>query len=335
MNDQPRATIADVARVADVAPMTVSRVLTGSAKVGPDKTKRVQNAIQMLRYQPNEMARALRGQRSRSVGLIVPRLSDSFFASISHAINDVAKDCGCSLIVSTTNDDEEVEYSQAQMMVSRGVDGIIVIPGAGLHSKLKRREFSNVQIVALDKTIDDPSIDSVVVENKKGALAAVQHLIGHGHRKIAILSESNSLSSLRARFEGYRRAVIDAELKSITCFDFTAERATQIIRDLLKKKDAPTAFFTTNGPATLHALRSLFELGIGVPDRVALIGFDDFELADLLKPSLTVVRQPARELGRIAATCLFDRLQDGDANYRAKTIVLPVELVIRQSCGCV
>src|ERR1700722_4069249 len=147
------ASIIDVARCAGVAPRPVSRVLTGSAIVSPDKANRIHEAMNLLRYKPNETARALRSKRSKIIGLIVPRLADPFFSTIAHAVNSVAADNGYSVLIVTSNDEEESEYSQAQMMVLRGVEGIVIVPGAGYHSKLNRPEFEQISLVALDKPI--------------------------------------------------------------------------------------------------------------------------------------------------------------------------------------
>lgn len=314
--------------------MTVSRVLTGAAAVRPDKVERVQKAIRLLRYRPNEMARALRSKRSRIIGLIVPRLSDSFFATIAHAVNDVAVKNGYSVLITTSNDDVNTEYSQVQMMVLRGVEGILIIPVPGYNSRLNQEEFEHIHLVALDRPVDDPRTDSVCVQNVEGSRQAVEHLIAHGHKKIVCISESDNLHTLRERYEGYRRAMIDHDLRTRLVVDFTSGRAEELIRQLMKGKTAPTAIFTTNGPATRHAIRALLDLGVRLPDQLALVGFDDFESADMLQTTVTVVRQPAAEMGRIAAMHLVEQLTEGTDHHIGQAIALPVELVIRHSCGC-
>ena len=307
--------------------MTVSRVLTGAAAVRPDKVERIQNAIRLLRYRPNEMARALRNKRSRIIGLIVPRLSDSFFATIAHAVNEVAVRNGYSVLITTSNDDANTEYSQVQMMVLRGVEGILIIPVPGYQSMLNRDEFEHTHLVALDRPIDDPRTDSVCVQNTEGSRQAVEHLIAHGHKRIACISEADNLYTLRDRNEGYRRAMIDHDLKTRAVVDFTSDRAEELVRQLMREKAAPTAIFTTNGPATRNAIRALLDLGVRLPDEMALIGFDDFESADMLETSVTVVRQPAAEMGTIAAMHLVERLTEDAEDYTGQAIALPVELV--------
>lgn len=329
-----RATITDVARIAGVAPMTVSRVLTGSATVRPDKVGRIKEAMDLLRYKPNETARALRSNRSKIVGLIVPRLNDPFFSTVAHAVNSVAADKGYSVLIVTSNDEEESEYRQAQMMVLRGVEGIVIIPGAGYHSKLNRPEFEQISLVALDKPIDEPTVDSVVIENVEGARLATEHLIQHGHKRIACISEASGLFTLHKREEGYQKAMMDHDLRVQVVSDFTADRAPDAVQQLMRSKTPPTAILTTNGPATRNLLHGVLDLHIKIPEKLALIGFDDFEFADILEPSLTVVRQPVGELGKIAAIQMFEQLKEGRRQHVGKTTMLPVELVVRRSCGC-
>jgi LacI family transcriptional regulator len=314
--------------------MTVSRALTGAAAVRPDKVERIQKAIRMLRYRPNEMARALRSKHSRIIGLIVPRLSDAFFSTIAHEVNSVAVENGYSVLITTSNDDADTEYSQVQMMVQRGVEGILIIPVPGYHYSLNQEEFEHVSLVALDRPVDDPSTDSVCVQNVEGAQMAVEHLISHGHKKIVCICEEEGMFTLQQRYEGYQRAMLEHGLKTSVVTHFTSKNAEEVVGQMLKGKGAPTAIFTTNGPATRNAVRALLDLAVRLPDEMALIGFDEIEFADMLQTSLTVVRQPTEELGRIAAVHLLEHLKEGADHQAGQAISLPVELVIRRSCGC-
>jgi LacI family transcriptional regulator len=142
------------------------------------------------------------------------------------------------------------------------------------------------------------------------------------------------LFTLHKREEGYQKAMMDHDLKVQIVTDCTADRAPEVIRHLMRGKTPPTAILTTNGPATRNLLHCLLDLRIKIPEQLALIGFDDFEFADILEPSLTVVSQPVRELGRIAAMHMFEQLKEGRSQHVGKVTMLPVELVIRRSCGC-
>jgi LacI family transcriptional regulator len=204
----------------------------------------------------------------------------------------------------------------------------------GYHSVLTREEFEHVTLVALDRPVDDQRTDSVCVQNMEGSRQAVEHLIGHGHKRIACLSEAENLFTLRERYEGYRRAMIDHDLKTRLVADFTPQRAEELIGQMLKGNGAPTALFTTNGPATRSAIRALLDLAVRMPDEMALIGFDDIEFGDMLQTTVTVVRQPVEEMGRLAAQRLVKQLNEGAEGHVSEAIALPVGLVIRRSCGC-
>jgi LacI family transcriptional regulator len=326
----------DVARIAGVGTMTVSRVLNGSANVSEETAKRVYRAIEKLGYRPNEMARALRSLKSRTIGLIVPYLYDPFFATCAHAVNTVAREQGYSVILTTSNNDPACEYNESQSMVQRHVEGLLIIPADIRKSRISQSEFGSTHIVTLDRPAHDNRIDSVLVQNQSGAKRAVQHLIQqHGQKRIVFLGYNKSLYTIRARFEGYRKAMLEAHLESDATFDCSTQETTaEIIVNELQSRNPATAFFTANNLTTRYALHALLNSGVRVPEEVALVGFDDFELADILHPTLTVVRQNASELGRVAANLLFERIKRNEFPEEGNRIVLPVELVVRHSCGC-
>lgn len=331
-----KPTMNDVARVAGVGTMTVSRVLNESAPVSAEAAQRVYRAIEKLGYRPNEMARALRGLKTRTIGIIVPYLFDPFFATIAHAVNTLAREHGYSVILATSNEDPDSEFAEAQLMLQRRVDGLIVIPADTQRSRLSRGEFDQTHIVTLDRPMHDHRFDSVLVQNQSGSKRAVQHLItGHGHKRIAFIGLNRQLYTMRARFGGYRRAMVEAGFDPRASFKCSSQEATSaFITTVFREKDPPTAFFCSNSLTTRYTLRAIVDLAVRVPEDVALIGFDDFELAEILHPTLTVVRQPADEVGRVAAGLLFDRLKREELPKVGSRVVLPVELVLRRSCGC-
>jgi len=332
---QRKPTMNDVARLAGVGTMTVSRVLNGSAKVSEDATRRVEEAVRQLSYKPNEMARALRGQRTRSIGLILPYLYDPFFATCAHAVTTVARQRGYSVIMTTSNEDPETEHSEASQMLQRHVEGMIVIPANKGQSRLSRSMLGKTPLVAFDRPLADPSFDTVLVQNQSGSKRMVQHLIEHGHSRICFMGLSRNLFTINARYQGYRKAMQEADLEADAFFQCeTAESTLEAIRARFSSKKAPTACFTSNTLATRYVFSALLQLGIKIPVDAALAGFDDFDLAELTSPPLTVVRQPAQEMGRVAANQLFERLERGETQQSGNRIVLPVEIVLRRSCGC-
>jgi len=330
-----KPTMSDVARLAGVGTMTVSRVISGTVRVSAETTQRVQTAIEQLKYRPNELARAFRGQRSRSIGLIIPYLYDPFFANCAHAVTTVAKEHGYSVIITTSMEDPDTEYAEAEHMLERHVDGVVVIPSKFRLTRLSRALFGKTPVVAFDRPVPDPSWDVVMVQNTAGARRIVEHLIEHGHKRIAYMGLSRSLFTINARFLGYRRAMQDAGFEVDASFECLSEEDTlRILKEKLDGAQPPTAILTSNTLATRFVLAAIAHLGLKIPNDIAFAGFDDFDLAEFTSPPLTVVRQPALEMGRVATSLLFDRIARGEIPQTGNRIVLPVEIVLRRSCGC-
>ncbi len=330
-----KPTMSDVARLAEVGVMTVSRVLNGTAKVTDATRARVERAIEQLNYSPNELARVFRGQRSHSIGLILPYLYDTFFATCAHAVITVAREHGYSVILTTSNEDPETEVAEARSMLQRCVEGVVVIPTYARSSRLARTSFGRTPVVAFDRPSSDASIDTVLVQNTAGARRMVEHLIEHGHKRIAFMGISRSLFTINARFLGYRRALQDAGLDENSFFGCDSDTSTREALDaMMRNGNPPTAILTSSTLATRYVLGSIAHLGLHVPADLALAGFDDFELAEFTAPPLTVVRQPVQEMGRVATNLLFDRIARGETPQSGSRIVLPVEIVLRRSCGC-
>ena len=330
-----KARMRDVATLAGVATMTVSRVLNNSAPVTEETRRRVHQAIKQLSYRPNPVARSLRRAKSKSIGIIVPNFYDQFFAGCAHAISLVAKKYGYSVSVTTSDEDARNEFTEASMMVLNHVEGLAVIPAAIGRSRLDRPEFHATHIVTLDRPIKGRRFNSVLVENERGSCLAVEHLIEHGHRNICYLGLSEKLFTIKARHDGFVQAMKQAGLNTMQYFDCNTQGETYaVLQRALNGGGAATALFVSNNFAMQHVLHALSRLKVRVPEEVALVGFDDFEMADIFNPALTVVRQPSQELGRVAAELLFSRLRDETVAVSGQQIVLPVELIIRQSCGC-
>ena len=329
----------EVAELAKVGTMTVSRVLNGSARVAEETSRRVYAAIEQLQYIPNPVARALRGSPSRTIGVLLPYLYDPFFASCAHAINSVAQQHGYSMILMTTNEDAGSELDEIRQMVRRQVDGLILIPVQPKHAGVAVRSglaiFGGVPVVTLDRPIPQSSFDRVEVENEKGGVLGTEHLIAHGYRDICFLGLELHGHTMSLRHKGYKTAMKHAELSPEAYFDCESQLVvTTLLRRLFAGSRPPRAIFTGNGLVTRYALKALSELGLSIPTQVAVLAFDDFELAELLESPLTVLRQPTRELGKEAAELLFNRLTEGEVKHPQHTHVLPVELVVRASCGC-
>jgi LacI family transcriptional regulator len=333
---KPVPTIADVARECGVGSMTVSRVMNGKKHVSVAMTKRVRAAIVKLGYEPNEAARILKGQAPRTIGLIVPDLADPFFSTCAHAIQQLAAKQGYMTLLFACEGQKNTEAEELAMMKSRNIAGILIVPSnVSSDHELKELRRRGVPIVMLDRTLPDLDAGEVMVENREGTRKAIDHLIEHGHRQILCVGYDSKFNSIGQRIAGYREAMTQAGLKpQLLMVTRDSSIAPQLIKRL-RSTTRPTALFTLNNVTTTSALHVLQRENISVPRELAMIGFDDFDLASLLAVPLTAVRQPAAELGRSAARLLLDWIRFGShAEYLSPRVILPTELVIRQSCGC-
>jgi LacI family transcriptional regulator len=329
-------TIADVARECGAGSMTVSRVMNGKKHVSDAMTKRVRAAIVKLGYEPNEAARILKGQPPRTIGLIVPDLADPFFSTCAHAVQQLAAKHGYMTLLFACEGQKNTEAEELRMMKSRNIAGILIVPSnVSSDHELKELRVRGVPIVMLDRTLPDLDAGEVMVENREGAHKAINHLIEHGHRQILCVGYDSRFNSIGQRISGYREAMTEAGLKPQLLI---LNRETSISPQLLKRlrsTQRPSALFTLNNVTTTNVLHALQRANISVPREVAIIGFDDLDLASLLAVPLTAVRQPVAELGRSAARLLLDWIRFGSrAEYLSPRVILPTELVIRQSCGC-
>jgi LacI family transcriptional regulator len=289
-----------------------------------------------MQYQRNEVARSLREQTSRQIGILVPNLYDPFFATCAHAISRVAKEHAYSVVLSTSDEDPKAEYDEASRMLRRNVDGLVLIPAipGKRQSSLMEPEFEGLPIVTLDRPVEGSKFDRLLVQNKRGAEMGTEHLIELGHKRILFVGLQRPLYTMRMRQAGYEEAMVSARLKGQVCLVSEALPDTlAALEPILSGKRPPTAIFCANNLTTRHVLHALHQMGMCPPHPVALVGFDDFETADLMRPGITVVRQPVESMGRLAGELLFSRLGKEGAFAAARRIVLPVELVVRGSCG--
>ena len=325
-------TLLDVARLAGVSLKTASRVLN-HAKVSEDKVFRVRAAMDRLGYRPNELARGLKAQRSAAIGMIVPNLLDPFTANAVHAVQEVARANGYVVILASSGGDLNVERSEIVSLVGRQIDGLIVAPADSRTDSFADIIPSSVHAVTFDQQLRNADLDSITVTNRRAARDATAHLIGHGLRRVVAVGARPHLYTCRERAAGYRAEMKSASLEPRLCLVehesmLTAEWLDHQVFGLQKAD----AIFTLNGVCTILTLRGLRKLGKTVGSDIPMLCFDDFDLADMLTPSLSVVLQPAEMLGREAATLLFERLR-GESGP-AHAIVLPTTLILRESCGC-
>lgn len=326
-------TLADVAAAAGVAPMTVSRYLNQHPNVSEKTARRVAEVIHQLGYTPNVAARMLMGQPSNTIGLIVPDLADVFFSQVAHSVQVTAREQGKLVWVASSDSDPEIEASALAQMKQHHVDGILLVPcGSTLH----HRPMVGVPIVSLDRPFQGKG-DALVVDNRGGAAKLVEHLVGHGYKRILCLSlDPPSVYTIGERIAGYEGVMRRHRMKIMVIASPRDEADFKLkVRAILRSAHPPQAIFSTNNVTTIRVLETLFEENLMLPRDIALGGFDDFELASLMRPGVTVIRQPATDLGRQGARVLFEALDSKTKLVRSKTTVLPTTLILRGSCGCV
>ena len=275
------------------------------------------------------------------IGLIVPDLSDTFFAACAHTIQHLARAHGYMTLVVASERDAELEVQQAELMASRQVAGLLVVTSTSRGDKrLEQLQANGLVIVAFDRPLDGIDSDCVLIENRLGAEEAVQHLLDHGHKRIACLCYDEETYTVRERILGYKSRMLAAGHKSNVVTGLaTLDGVRDWLTNALKAKDRPTAIFALNHRTSTFLIQALNEQRVKIPAEMALIGFDDFELANVLSPPLTTVAQSPVELATRATALLMERIkgqqnsaQDDPAFTPAK-ILLPTRLQIRSSCG--
>ncbi|WP_336206088.1 LacI family DNA-binding transcriptional regulator [Nonomuraea sp. LPB2021202275-12-8] len=321
-----RPTMKDVASAAGVALKTVSRVVNGEPGVHPGTAERVRAAIDLLGYSRNESASVLRRGRTSTVGLVIEDVADPFYAALSRAVEDVTTGYGCLLLSGSSSEEPARERELVRTFCARRVDGLIVVPAGDDHSYLRPELDAGTPAVFVDRPPGPGvDVDTVLSDNAGGAGLAARHLVARGHSRIAFLGDEPSIFTASRRLHGYRAALghlYDERLVAMRAPSLEGVRAD--LDRLLALDRPPTALFTGNGRLTVTALRVL-----GGRPAPALVGFDDFELADLLVPGVTVVAQDPAGMGRVAAELLFRRLH-GDTGPSEHPL-LPVRLIPRGS----
>ncbi|HVF74484.1 MAG TPA: LacI family DNA-binding transcriptional regulator [Acidimicrobiales bacterium] len=319
----------DVARAAGVSLKTVSRVINGEQGVSAGTMARVNEAIAALGFRRNDIARGLRsGQTSASIGLVIGDIANPFYSAIARAVETVAGPRHFMVVIGSSDESPEREQELVASLFQRRVDGLLVVPAPGSHRYLEAEIAMGTPIVFLDRPPVGIKADTVVIENRKGAEQGVAHLIAEGHRRIAMVGDRPAIYTARERLAGYRRALeaaglpVDEGLMRLGPHD--PEAAEAATYELLDLPDPPTAFFTSNNRMTVGVVHALWSRGV----EAGLVGFDDFELADMLPVPFTVItHQPSDMAGR-AAELLFDRI-DGNRGGPPRRIALPTELVPR------
>jgi LacI family transcriptional regulator len=326
-------TIKDVAATARVSVATVSRVLNGSDRVDPELAARVQEAAARLSYRRSGLARSLRAQRARVVGLIISDIRNPFFTDVVRGIEDRVGEDGYSLVLCNSDEELEKEANYLDLFVEERMAGAIISPASSRDTRLDSLTERGTPVVVIDREAAREAVDTVLVDNVRGGEIAVHHLAENGYRRIACITGPPRTSTGSERLEGWEKALREAGLEVdeslIRRADFKESGGFEAAADLLSGPDRPDAFFVANNLMTVGALAALREAGLEVPTEVGVVGFDDMPWAQLLQPALTTVAQPTYELGRQAAALLERRIGGHDAP--PERVVLEPTLRVRDS----
>jgi len=321
----------DVASTAGVSLKTVSRVVNREPGVHADTAARVEVAIASLGFARNDVARSLRHGRAEAIGLVIEDVANPFYSAIARTVEDAAHARGHIVITGSCEEDPEREQQLVGRLLRRSVDALLIVPAGADHRYLEPELAAGTPLVFLDRPAVGIEADTVLLDNLGGARAGVAHLLERGHDRVAFVGDAPALHTARERLAGYRRALVDAGVPERTELVRTgthvAAGAEATVRRLLRLPVArrPTAVFCANNRNTIGALRALRDH----PRPVALVGFDDFELADMLPTPVTVVRHAPEDMGRIAAELAYARLEGDGGPPQRRT--LPCELVVRGS----
>ena len=328
------ANLLDVARLAGVSPMTVSRVVNGSGPVSDERRASVERALRETGYVPNTLARNLRARRTDMIALVLPDMTNPFFTTLAQGVETAAREAGISLILANTDEREDEEARLVPLMLGRQVDGLLVVPAGSGEATVRLCRERGVPLVVVDRRPTIPGADVVRADAEGGAYRLGRLLASLGHRHTAVLTGPATVPTSIDRVAGFRRAIVDeAGLPDPAVIHgaFTIESGRSMAAAAVARTPFPTAVFAANNFIAIGAQHALAELGILVPEDVALVGFDDLPPAMVTFPFLTVAAQPAMEIGRRSVAVLLDRLAHPDGS--PQEVVLPTELVIRRSSG--
>lgn len=333
-------TIKDIAKALGLSPSTVSRSLRDSYEIGADTKKRVQAYAKEHNYRPNPVALGLKEKRTRSIGIVVAEIANSFFSQIIDGVESVAYEKGYNIIITQSKESVEKEKLILEYLASRSVDGVIISVSAETHdftqfTDLKER---GMHIVFFDRISNEIDSHKVTIDNNLGAYKATRHLIENGCKNIAIVSSNINLSTTQARIAGCKKALreqgIDLKKEKMKHCDYSGDIEKEVqkaLDQLFKQKDKPDGIVSLSDQLSTEIIRCLNKKGIKIPEQVALIGFSNSKNTELLNPSLSIIKQPAFEMGKKAATLLLQMIESRKPVTEFETKVLAPQIITRKS----
>lgn len=330
-------TIKEVADRAGVAVGTVSHVITGSVPVSDSLRRKVQAAIRELDYHPNHVARSLKTSRTRTLGIIVPDMTISFYPQIIRGAESAAQERGYTLIAVNSDESAARQKDLLSLLRSQRVEGILLVMASTQTpvTQMSRMTDAGIPMVCVDRIPDRVPVDSISVEDVSAAEMAVNHLLSNGHRRIAIVTGPQSLKNERQRLLGYQQALQRAGVPANEDLQWIGNLNTADVSAMCRERLQdparwPDAILATNGPTGLGVLRAMHDCGIKTPRDIGFVTFDELTVDDLFEPAVTTVVQPAYEIGFRAAEVLLQKLENGKSK-EIRTVRLPAALKVRDS----
>lgn len=329
-----RPTIKDIAELAGVSIATVSYVINGSRPVSAELAERVEQAIDELEYYPNEVARSLRGQRTSTVGLIVPDSANPFFAEIAKGVEDAGFEAGYTVVLCNSNLTLDRELAYLETLLSKQVDGVIIHPTTTRLEQVNLLIKNQIPVAILSRDAGDMDVDTFRIDNRQAGHDATEHLIDLGHQSIACIKPLSGTNPSAQRVDGYLEALANASIpmnaELLVQGDNTIQGGELATEQLINSNVPFTGIFACNDAMAIGAMRALREAGCSVPDDISVIGFDDIQLASYIQPALTTISNPKYELGSMAIRKLLDRIE-GSLDPGPRSFPLDTKLIRRST----
>lgn len=327
------ATIKDVARRTGLSIATISKYINGGNVLEQNK-ELIENAIRELGFKVNEMARGLKTSKTMTVGILIPNLEQIFSTSIVSSMEDMLLKHGYSTIICDYRENPELEKEKLNFLVNKMVDGIVMMPLNISPSCIQEVMDGKIPIILIDRILKDISTDVVLVDNLNASYDAVEQLIIKGHRRIGIICGPENIYTAQERLKGYLRVHEDYSLEVhnelVKYGDYKLENGYELLKELVSLDYPPTALYVTNYEMTMGAIIAINENNIKVPEQLSIIGFDNLEMARVVKPPLSIVVQPMKQIGETAAQILLKRL-NGDLGGFPVMHRLKTEILIKNS----
>lgn len=312
-------TIKEFANRLEISPTTVSRVLTGQEKkyrISEKTAARVREMAEVLQFSPNQVARNLRLRKTNTIGLIIPDISNPFFANLARTVEEELRKRGKMVLLCDTKDDTTIEKESIELLLARKVDGLLLAPIGKEKQHLLRQ--ADVPLVLIDRYFEDTVFPYVTTDNYFGAYEATSFLLSKGHRNIACIQGLEHAVPNKSRVKGFEQALKDHDISMVTGSlvgdDFSALNGYQSTKEILQRQPRPTAIFALNNQIAIGAMKAIGEAALRIPDDISLVAFDEQDYFELLSPPLSAVKQPMEAIGRTAVETLFDLLEEKEVS---------------------